>query len=166
MIDTRFTSTDPPWRPRTRLFATRGWRRLRGGALTPLRGGLSVALGLFVGCLPVFGLHLPLCVGLCLPFRLDAPVAYLAANISNPFVAPWLIVAEIQVGALFLTGQFAPFDVAAARAVGVGPFVLFATVGAVAVGSCLAAAGGFATWASLAFLSRRRLTRKQPIRGR
>lgn len=156
-------SPDQPWRQRTRLLARRGWRRLRGGVLTPLRGGLSVALGLFLGCLPIFGLHLPLCIGLCLSFRLDAPVAYLAANISNPFVAPWLIVAEIQVGALVLTGQFAPFDIAAARAAGVGPFVLFAAVGAVAVGSFLAAVGGFATWASLTLFSRRKLACTQRI---
>jgi uncharacterized protein (DUF2062 family) len=109
--------------------------------LTPARAAGSVAIGLFIGSLPVYGLHLPLCLAVCLPLHLDAAVAYLAANISNPLIAPFLVVAEVQVGSLVLTGQLAPFDVATARAAGLAGFASYAAVGAPMVGGLLAAVG-------------------------
>src|SRR5688572_13395830 len=61
----------------------RGFRDLRGGDMSPMRLGASVGMGLFIGCLPLFGVHFLLVVVLSLRFRLDAAIAYLAANISN-----------------------------------------------------------------------------------
>lgn len=119
-----------------------GWKRLRGGELTPWRAASAVAIGLFIGCLPVFGLHLPLVLAVCLPLRQDAAVAYLAANVSNPLMAPWLIAAEVQAGSWLLTGALVPFDASMARVAGVSGYVQFAAVGAVAVGAVLALAGG------------------------
>jgi uncharacterized protein (DUF2062 family) len=87
-------------------------------------------------------------------------VAYLAANISNPFVAPWLILLEVQVGAFLLTGQAAPFDIEAAKQIGVGSFLSFALVGALIVGAILAVLGG-AIAGSLTHLVRRR-SKDQP----
>jgi uncharacterized protein (DUF2062 family) len=34
------------------------WRRLRGGDQSPGRVALAVAVGLFIGSLPLYGLHL------------------------------------------------------------------------------------------------------------
>ena len=85
---------------------------------------------------------MPLCLAVCVPLRLDAPVAYLAANISNPLVAPWLVLAEVQTGAWLLTGHAAPFDIDTAREVGVTGFVSFAAVGTAVVGLSLAVVGG------------------------
>lgn len=90
----------------------------------------------------MFGLHLPLVLALSVPFKLDAPVAYLAANISNPLVAPWLVVAEVQTGSWLMTRSFVGFDVAMARSAGIGGFALFAALGAVVVGAALALIGG------------------------
>jgi uncharacterized protein (DUF2062 family)/predicted TPR repeat methyltransferase len=123
------------------------WRKLRGGSLSPLRAGASVALGLFIGSLPLYGLHLPLCLLLCLPLRLDVVVAYLAANVSNPFVAPFLVTAEIEVGSLLLTGATIPFDVEQARRTGITGFVLQAALGSLVVGSALAVVGGALAYA-------------------
>jgi uncharacterized protein (DUF2062 family) len=67
---------------------------------------------------------------------------YLAANISNPLVAPWLVLMEVQVGALLVTGQLAPFTIEAAKSVGVGSFLHFALVGALIVGTVLAICTG------------------------
>jgi 2-polyprenyl-3-methyl-5-hydroxy-6-metoxy-1,4-benzoquinol methylase len=116
-----------------------------------------VALGLFIGCLPLYGLHLPLCVGACLLFRLDAVVAYLAANISNPLVAPFLLTAEVEVGSLLLTGEHAAFDVEQARSVGVAGFAAQASVGSVVVGAGLALIGG-----TLAYVLAPRRRRRSP----
>lgn len=123
------------------------WRRLRGGRLTRRRAAGSVAAGLFVGSLPVYGLHFPLCVALCVPLKLDVLTAYVAANVSNPLFAPFLITAEVQLGALLLHGHFIPFDVEQAKAVGLGSFVLQGAVGSVLLGAALATLGAVTTLA-------------------
>lgn len=120
---------------------TRLWRRLRGGRLTRARAAGSVAAGLFIGSLPLFGLHFPLCVAVCVPLSLDLVTAYVAANISNPFLAPFLIAAEVQLGALILEGHFVPFSIEQARATGISGFVAQAAVGSVAMGTLLALLG-------------------------
>lgn len=117
------------------------WRRLRGGRLTRRRAAGSVAAGLFIGSLPLFGLHFPLCVAVCVPLSLDLVTAYVAANISNPFFAPFLIAAEVQVGALILEGHFVPFSIEQARATGVSGFVAQAAVGSLVTGAALALLG-------------------------
>jgi uncharacterized protein (DUF2062 family) len=133
-------------RLRFRDAMRRLWRRLRGGEFSPVRLALSVATGLFVGCQPVYGLHFPLCAAVCLPFKLDLVAAYLAANISNPLMAPFLVVLEVNVGSYLLTGQPAPFDVARAREAGISGFVAQAVVGSLVVGAALAAGGGLVAY--------------------
>src|SRR5687767_7898236 len=81
----------------------RAWARVRGGELTPARTAWSVALGLFVGVQPTPGFHLPIILAVCLPLRLDAAVAYLAANISIPPIAPFLVFTAIQIGSRLRT---------------------------------------------------------------
>ncbi len=136
----------------------RVWRLMRGGEASPWRLGASVALGLFIGCLPLYGLHLPLCLGACLLLRLDAVVAYLAANVSNPLMAPFLLTAEVELGSLLLTGQHAAFDLERARRVGVSGFLAQAGIGSVGVGGLLALLGGLLVFA----LSARRSRAKNP----
>lgn len=129
------------------------WRLLRGGESSPSKVGASLALGLFVGCLPVYGFHFPLCLAGCLLLRLDLVLAYLAANISNPFVAPFLVTLEVEVGSYLLYGKPAAFDPADARSLGLSGFFLQALCGSVVVGAALAALGGGLGWV---FASRRR----------
>jgi uncharacterized protein (DUF2062 family) len=124
---------------RNRLSAL--WRALRGQG-SPRRLGFSVGIGLFIGCQPLYGLHLPLCVLVCLPFRLDAVIAYLAANISNPLLAPFLLLAEVEIGSLLLDGAPVAFDLAAARRTGITGFVEQAVVGSLVLGAVLALVGG------------------------
>jgi uncharacterized protein (DUF2062 family)/SAM-dependent methyltransferase len=96
--------------------AKRAWARLRGGELTPWRAAASVAVGLLIGVTPLWGLHFWLVVAVCVPLRLDAAVAYLAANISLPFIAPFLTFAELEIGAWILTGHATGIDLDAVRA--------------------------------------------------
>jgi SAM-dependent methyltransferase len=81
------------------------WCDLRGGELSAGRVAASVAVGAFIGCLPIFGLHLPLVLLASLRFRLDGAIGYLAANISNPLIAPLIITAELGVGAYVVDGR-------------------------------------------------------------
>ncbi|HEX3854191.1 MAG TPA: DUF2062 domain-containing protein, partial [Polyangiaceae bacterium] len=123
------------------------WRRLRGTRQSPSRVALSVAIGLFIGCLPVYGAHFLLCSLICLPFGLDLLLCYLVANISNPLVAPFLITLEVELGSLVTTGKHAAFTLARARQTGFLGFIWQAGVGSVFVGSGLAVLGAAVAYA-------------------
>ncbi len=123
------------------------WRRLRGTRQSPGRVALAAALGLFIGCLPVYGLHFVLCCLVCLPLGLDLLLSYLLANVSNPLVAPFLVTLEVEVGSLLTTGHGAAFSLAQARRTGIWGFVWQAGVGSVCVGFGLAVLGGTAAYA-------------------
>ena len=142
-----------------RAGVTRVWSILRGGRRSPVKLAAAAALGLFVGCLPLYGLHFFICLGLCLLLRLDLVVTYVAANISNPFVAPFLLTAEVAVGSWLLYGEPARFDVARARELGVSGFLAQAAAGSVLVGVALAAIGGGLVW----LFARRRTGASSPL---
>ena len=117
-----------------KYWLSRLLRLLRGeGSAT--RVGLSVGLGLFIGCQPLYGLHLPLCLLVCLPFGLDALLAYVAANISNPLVAPFLLLCEVEVGSLLLRGHALAFDIGAARRADLAGIAREVALGSVVVGA-------------------------------
>jgi len=130
---------------------SRIWRRVRGERQSPARVALAVALGLFIGCLPVYGFHFVLCVLVCLPLGLDLVLAYLVANISNPLVAPFLITLEVEIGSLVSTGRHAGFTLQQAKQTGILGFVYQAALGSIFVGAALGAIGG-----AIAYLIARR----------
>jgi uncharacterized protein (DUF2062 family)/SAM-dependent methyltransferase len=132
-----------------RRTLARVWRRLRGRRQSPARVALAVGSGLFIGCLPVYGLHFFLCLLWCLPLGLDFVATYLAANISNPFVAPFLVTLEVEVGSLVITGHHAAFTVARAKQTGIWGFVWQAGVGSVFVGLAFGALGAGAAYLAL-----------------
>jgi uncharacterized protein (DUF2062 family)/SAM-dependent methyltransferase len=138
----------------------RAFRELRGGGLSPARGAASVALGLFVGTQPIFGLHLPVIVALCLWLGLDAVVAYAAANISNPFFAPVIVTGEVQVGAYLRTGAIVRFERALSQSDAFSAFARDLALGAPVVGLALAAAGFVVTFALLTLVRRLRPAKK------
>ncbi|MRG94163.1 DUF2062 domain-containing protein [Polyangium spumosum] len=126
------------WREELR----RAFRDLQGEDLSPARLGAAVAVGLFIGALPVFGFHLLLVLVVCLKLRLHAVLAYAAANVSNPFFAPFLLTAEIQAGARLRTGAWLRLDHPIEAGYGaLADFAGFMLVGAPLVGLALAAAG-------------------------
>jgi uncharacterized protein (DUF2062 family) len=110
--------------------------------LKPRRAGFSVAVGLYIGVQPVFGLHLPLCLLVCVPFKLDALVAYAAANISNPFLAAFIVFAEVQLGSLALDRNFVSFTIEQAQGTHLAHLALQTAVGAQLLGLVLAVLGG------------------------
>jgi 2-polyprenyl-3-methyl-5-hydroxy-6-metoxy-1,4-benzoquinol methylase/uncharacterized protein (DUF2062 family) len=163
----------------------RAWRDLRGAELSPARGAAAVAIGLFIGSQPIFGCHTPLVLFLCLWFRLDAAICWVAANISNPFFAPALLTAEAQVGGLVRTGELICVDLEAAKPGGIGPLKSFLTcmdhelttlgtwgftktfagdlfLGALFVGLALAVVGGGLTFAGIGLKRRLSPGAKRP----
>src|SRR6188768_3877149 len=133
--------------PALRRSLSKIWRRLRGERQSPARVALAVALGLFIGCLPVYGLHFVLCMLVCLPLGLDLVLAYLVANISNPLLAPFLITLEVEVGSLVSSGEHAAFTLERARETGILGFVFQAGIGSVIVGAVLGALGSALAYA-------------------
>lgn len=130
---------------------SQAWRRLRGGELTPARAALSVAVGLFVGVTPAYGAHIFLVLAICLPLGLDAPVSYLAANISIPPIAPFLWLAEVEIGAWVLTGHRLPLDVSAFST---GPWVFAKelVLGTLLFAPMMAMVGGTVTYGAVSLV--------------
>lgn len=111
------------------------------------RDGLAIGLGILVGCLPVFGLHLALCWVLGRAFGLNRLKMYLAANISNPFMAPLLLFSEIQIGAWLRRGAVHPLSIDAVRQVSPWSFGADLAIGSVVLGCALGGLLGLLTWA-------------------
>lgn len=131
----------------------RVWKDLRGGALTPRRAAISVALGLLIGSQPFLtGCHTPLVIAICMWFQLDAALAWIASNVSNPFFAPFLWTGEVQVGAYVRTGAWSHVDQEVMRDgfEVVSRFAGHLFIGAPVVGLALAGGGAALTFGGLA----------------
>jgi uncharacterized protein (DUF2062 family) len=64
----------------------------------PARVAAAVLVGCVVGCTPLLGLHLPLCIALAWLLGLNQLVVYGAANLSVPPMIPLLGLASVQLG--------------------------------------------------------------------
>ncbi len=114
---------------------------------TPARHGVAVGLGAFIGCLPLYGLHLPLCLAAAHLARVNKLLCYLAAYVNNPLTAPWITLAEIEVGHYLMHGRMIPLTLAAVREaslweLGVG--LIIGSLAFAAVAGVLAGLGTFA----------------------
>jgi uncharacterized protein (DUF2062 family)/SAM-dependent methyltransferase len=94
---------------RARIRATA--RALLAAHASPGRLAAAMVVGAIVGCTPLFGLHLPLCIALAAVFRLNVPAVYAAANVSIPPTAPLLGFASVQLGERLLRGRWLPLTV-------------------------------------------------------
>jgi uncharacterized protein (DUF2062 family) len=131
-------------RPPLRLRGT--FHRLRTEGEGAGRETAAVSLGVFIGCLPLYGFHLAMCWTVGFALGLNRLKMYLAANISNPFVAPWLIFAEVQMGAWLRRGSFHSLSRQTITSTGIGVFGLDAVVGSLFVGGVLAVLAGTGTY--------------------
>jgi uncharacterized protein (DUF2062 family)/trans-aconitate methyltransferase len=66
------------------------------------RKAAAFAAGVFIGCLPLYGLHLVLSALVARGFGLSLVRIYLGAHINNPLSAPFIIYAELGIGNLIL----------------------------------------------------------------
>ncbi len=122
---------------------------------SPARRSWAVAVGLFVGTLPLYGLHLPICIVLGTLLGLNRGLTYLAANISNPLFAPALVAAGIALGEWLRFGEWRGIQVAAGRAfldqlgllAGQLPdLFLSCLLGSAVMGAAFGLVGGLLTW--------------------
>jgi uncharacterized protein (DUF2062 family)/trans-aconitate methyltransferase len=121
--------------------------RTEGG--TPRQEIAAIASGVFIGCLPFYGFHLLICWGVGWLFGLNRVKMYLAANISNPFVAPWLLFAELQTGSWLRSGAFHEVSIEHIKSAGIAVITADLLLGSVAIGGLLAALAAWGTHMTL-----------------
>lgn len=118
---------------------------------------MSVAVGLVVGMTPAFGLHWLAVIAICVPLRLDTGVAYLSANISLPFIAPFITFAEIETGSLLVRGSFLPFAPEDMKTAALRTLVLELAVGTGVLAPLVGLMGGTLAYVLVAWRRRRGL---------
>jgi len=123
--------------------------RLRTEGEGPYRETFAIGLGVFIGCTPFYGLHLLICWLSASLFRLNRMKVYLAANLSNPLFAPFLLLAELQVGAFLRSGKVHPLTIETVRTVDPWQFGVDVLIGSLVVGGVLATAAAALTYAAV-----------------
>ena len=81
---------------RKRLYEL--YQQLKHENATPRQLGWSVAAGLFLGIVPLYGIQTGLVLFTAWAFRLNKLACLFAAQISMPWFAPFLIAIEIALG--------------------------------------------------------------------
>jgi SAM-dependent methyltransferase len=113
------------------------------------REATAIGVGVFIGCLPFYGFHLLLCWIAGRLFGLNRLKVYLAANISNPLIAPTLVFTELQAGAWLRRGTFHALTLQTAKTTDLSVFGLDVLTGGLALGATLGAAAGLVTYFSM-----------------
>ncbi len=80
-----------------------------GSTDSPRKKSLSIALGLFIGLSPFWGLHTLLVFGLAFLFKLNKAIAFAFSNISLPPFIPFILYFSVQMG-VWITGEENFFD--------------------------------------------------------
>ena len=113
------------------------------------REATAVGVGVFIGCLPFYGFHLLLCWFTGWLFGLNRLKIYLAANISNPLIAPLLIFTELQAGAWVRRGAFHGLTLQTAATTDLSVFGLDILTGSLTLGVTIGAALALVTYLSV-----------------
>ena len=124
-----------------RLF--RGLRTEGGG---PAREAVAVGFGFFIGCTPLYGFHLLLVFACGWLFRLNRLKMYIAANISNPLFAPFLVLLQIQLGAWLERGDLHSLTLQTIRTTHPWTFGLDLIIGSLVTGIVGGLVTGVATY--------------------
>jgi uncharacterized protein (DUF2062 family) len=144
-IGVRVNEPPKPGRKKLRQSLAELLYRLRTEATQPASQAMSVGLGAFIGVFPVYGFHLPLCVVLSRALRLNLITMFLTTNLNNPFFAPLLVYAELQVGGLLRNGEFHHHTLETVRQLRLLDFAADLVVGSIVVGLTAGLTLGLAT---------------------
>jgi glycosyltransferase involved in cell wall biosynthesis len=91
------------------LFAKKTWKLIAHEAIKPeesnMRKASSLAFGVFMGIVPLWGFQLLLGIPLAVLFRLNKILFITAANISIPPMIPFILYVSFVCGQLVLTGE-------------------------------------------------------------
>ncbi len=78
-----------------------------GSKDSPKKKALSIALGVFIGLTPLWGLHTFLSISLSVLFNLNKVLTFAFSNVSFPPMIPFIVIFSIKIGSL-LTGEEIP----------------------------------------------------------
>jgi uncharacterized protein (DUF2062 family) len=80
--------------------------RFNKRGLSPHQIALAIALGNFIGFMPIIGTHTVIAIGLAFIFRLNLLIVILGTQISNPISYPFQLFISAETGNLILNGKF------------------------------------------------------------
>jgi uncharacterized protein (DUF2062 family) len=115
----------------------RTYYRLRTRRDSPRQQAGAVWLGVTIGCTPLFGLHLLMCIVFARLLGLSAVTTYLASYVNNPFVMPLTLYLSVGIGRWLFTGEWPVMRLDYAHAVGVWHLGRDILVGSLVVGLTL-----------------------------
>lgn len=148
----------PPRRHLRFVHWSRLVHRIMSERTTPVRTGFAVGLGVAIGTSPFFGFHLAICLAAATILGLNRAITYIAANISVPWIAPFLIFASVQTGNFILQGSLLSVDLHAVAALDPWRFGAAWGVGSLVVGTVLGVPAGLG-----AFVFTRAYRRRHPL---
>jgi uncharacterized protein (DUF2062 family)/2-polyprenyl-3-methyl-5-hydroxy-6-metoxy-1,4-benzoquinol methylase len=126
--------------------------KMRTEGMSPGKQAAAVALGVFIGCSPLIGLHLALCFLFARLFRLNVGLTYLAAHVSLPGITPFILLAEMETGRRLRGQSYLHIHVADLKELGLRQVGADLLIGSAVIGGVLAALFGLLAW----WLARRR----------
>jgi uncharacterized protein (DUF2062 family)/trans-aconitate methyltransferase len=126
--------------------------KMRTEGMSPGKQAAAVALGVFIGCSPLIGLHLVLCIVLARLLRLNVGLTYLAAHVSLPGITPLILLAEMETGRRLRGQSYLHIHIADLKQMGLRQVGADLLVGSVVIGGVLAAVFALLAW----WLARRR----------
>jgi len=111
--------------------------------------GWAVAIGVFAGCTPAVGFHGPFAVALATILKKNRLFAWIGSRISNMFILPFIVLAEVQLAHRVRQGTWVTLD--RKHVVREAPNLLFDWfLGTIPVGLLLAIVFGLVAWAIVA----------------
>ena len=106
------------------LLSWRGFREHARGVLhldeEPSRLATGMAVGVFIGCTPFYGLHTLLALLVAVIFRLNKVATVTGAWINLPFFAPFVYAFALRLGEAILSRDFSSFSWASVLALAEG----------------------------------------------
>ena len=117
---------------------------------------LGIALGTFVGFIPVIGTHTVIAIGLAYALRLNTLIVLLGTQISNPISYPFQLFITAEVGNLLLKGRFIEMKFSKEVGYYLDHFVWPILVGSLVVGIAIS---GLSYFLVRNFLRRRRASK-------
>ena len=97
-------------------FAQKGWKRTLREDLfrtqdSDVKKAVSVAVGVFVGIPPLWGLHTIIALGAAVVFGLNKALAFAGSNVSIPPMIPFVVIGSIGLGETLLGGDPIALDI-------------------------------------------------------
>jgi uncharacterized protein (DUF2062 family) len=120
--------------------------RLRTEGDSPSQQSWAIAIGVAIGCTPLYGLHLPMCIVAAKLLSLSRFKMFLATNLNNPLFAPFLVFGEIELGSLLRRGSLYGLEIEELKSVSLSTYAADLAIGSLTLGAILGIAAGLLTY--------------------